>query len=339
MPNNPTDNKKRRPVDAWFWELFVQACGSKCCACGRPAPKLERGHIISHGDGGTDSLDNLIPVCPPCNKEYLKKPTPDNRPSGWCERFYLLVGHRLKPRIIMSHKDSLGYLIPVTNTTENKALVNWERGDFGAPSEVFTQSCNLTKDEAESLVRALVIESKSFEVKPHAPFEKRYTQMIVNGQRTTREVFMGAGRAFLDAEPWLPNVKGHDIDRDSWREFAEHFYIYETKWRAELKHEADERQRREAAVPEAAKVDDDEKARYEAWRKLFMEKKLAFIAWFHESLKKRKSGGDKEWDRTNFLFTALRNSQNDQHFGVMKREAEEFVAGLPMLKKKKKRAT
>ncbi len=64
MKNTTTANKKRRPVDSWFWELFVQACGNKCCAgaCGKIGVKLERGHVIPHGDGGSDSLDNLIPV-------------------------------------------------------------------------------------------------------------------------------------------------------------------------------------------------------------------------------------------------------------------------------------
>ncbi len=166
----------------------------------------------------------------------------------------MLLGHRLKPQIIVSHKNSSCCLIPASDTTEKNLLINWNSSDFGASYVVFTQSCSLTKDEAERLVQELVLESKSFEVKPHAPFSSRYTRMIVLAQQHGREAFLCAGKAFLDAEPWLPNVRGHDIDRDSWREFAEHFYIYERKWRAELKRKAEERQRaterKKAEVPE-----------------------------------------------------------------------------------------
>src|SRR5258708_31650735 len=102
MPANPTA-KKRLPVDAWYWNLVVQACGEKCCACGKRqselAAPLERGHIKLHSEDGDVEPENILPVCRPCNKKYTKSDTPFSfLPPDWRERLGGLLLLRLQPK-------------------------------------------------------------------------------------------------------------------------------------------------------------------------------------------------------------------------------------------------
>lgn len=221
---------KRRPVDSWFWELFVKACGTKCCACGKTGIPIERGHIIPHSLGGSDSLDNLIPLCVPCNRKFLKNQTLDRRPADWREAFFLLLGHYLRPQILCSITNSLRSAIQPGQRSENARLISWDNGDFGAANMLFAQSRSMTIGEADALVRRLVIESQERDPAPRLPFKARHTEMVGLAMQNRQEVFWQAGLAFLDAESWIPNVPGHDIERDSWRSFCENFYIYEKKW-------------------------------------------------------------------------------------------------------------
>ena len=212
-----------RIVDQWFWNLFVKACGSKCCCCGEPAATLERGHIIPYAAGGTDGLDNLLPLCRTCNKKYLKTVTPDNRPVDWCARFYLLLGQTLKPQISVFKENGLCTVIPTSYPVPNKELISWQNPILGQVLGVLPQSNTLTKQVAESLVRKLVIKSQECQPVPRLPYPERVTQMIVHAQKHGAEVFWNVGLTFLRMEPWMPNVPGHDIDRDSWRQLAEGF--------------------------------------------------------------------------------------------------------------------
>ena len=38
-----------------------------CWACGFPAAKIERCHILARGDGGKDTVDNLVLLCNYCH--------------------------------------------------------------------------------------------------------------------------------------------------------------------------------------------------------------------------------------------------------------------------------
>jgi len=50
-------------------ELMVQ-CGRRCCICRRFEPlHLQIHHIVEQSDGGTDAIDNLIPVCLTCHSD------------------------------------------------------------------------------------------------------------------------------------------------------------------------------------------------------------------------------------------------------------------------------
>ena len=45
-----------------------------CCCCGERLPENSTGdHILARANGGTDSLSNFLPLCPPCNSSKGSK--------------------------------------------------------------------------------------------------------------------------------------------------------------------------------------------------------------------------------------------------------------------------
>lgn len=51
------------------WNAIREAYGYMCVGCGETEPtiKLTRDHIIPLSKGGTDNIDNIQPLCGPCN--------------------------------------------------------------------------------------------------------------------------------------------------------------------------------------------------------------------------------------------------------------------------------
>lgn len=49
------------------WEILKELTGLKCVKCGNDKRPVERDHILSIYKGGSDSIDNLQPLCAPCN--------------------------------------------------------------------------------------------------------------------------------------------------------------------------------------------------------------------------------------------------------------------------------
>jgi 5-methylcytosine-specific restriction endonuclease McrA len=52
------------------WEELVNRCDNRCVRCGASPPEDYRpvkDHITPVYQGGSDGLDNLQPLCPPCN--------------------------------------------------------------------------------------------------------------------------------------------------------------------------------------------------------------------------------------------------------------------------------
>lgn len=48
------------------WMALVERCGNRCACCGLPK-KLTRDHIVPLVAGGSDSIDNIQPLCRECN--------------------------------------------------------------------------------------------------------------------------------------------------------------------------------------------------------------------------------------------------------------------------------
>ena len=70
----------KRTSNPKYLEARRQLLASKppCHWCGQPA--TEADHVIEHDAGGTDTLDNLVPACKPCNSRrgQLYKAKKDN---------------------------------------------------------------------------------------------------------------------------------------------------------------------------------------------------------------------------------------------------------------------
>ncbi|MEK6226560.1 MAG: HNH endonuclease signature motif containing protein [Chloroflexota bacterium] len=49
------------------WRALVELCDGCCAYCGERAP-LEIDHRVPLARGGTDSIDNILPACGPCNR-------------------------------------------------------------------------------------------------------------------------------------------------------------------------------------------------------------------------------------------------------------------------------
>lgn len=49
-------------------EQLLAETGRRCCLCGM-LHKIQVHHIVSRDDGGTDDIDNAIPLCPNCHDE------------------------------------------------------------------------------------------------------------------------------------------------------------------------------------------------------------------------------------------------------------------------------
>jgi 5-methylcytosine-specific restriction endonuclease McrA len=49
------------------WNELKRFFGHRCVRCGRSDMALERDHIIPVYQGGSDGIDNIQPLCAPCN--------------------------------------------------------------------------------------------------------------------------------------------------------------------------------------------------------------------------------------------------------------------------------
>jgi 5-methylcytosine-specific restriction endonuclease McrA len=50
------------------WLALVEACGGACLACGKAEPgDLTVDHVIPLGRGGSNTIENVQPLCSECN--------------------------------------------------------------------------------------------------------------------------------------------------------------------------------------------------------------------------------------------------------------------------------
>jgi HNH endonuclease len=215
---------KRLPVDQFVWDIFVEACGSRCACCGEENAKLERGHRIPHASEGPASYDNLIPVCRPCNKRHLKTETPDHyRPADYLERFYLLLGERLRPQISGSTVNGVCYLIPSSYHVDKKHVIGWKNAENGPSKEVFTQSCNvMTRAEAERAVEQLITAARRKTPPPNYPFPAAKTELLRIAIKYGQQ-FNVAADGFLADEPWQISGSEDQVHHDSWTPLTANF--------------------------------------------------------------------------------------------------------------------
>jgi hypothetical protein len=80
---------KKIKLDSWNKYIGESVAKSKCICCQRETitmGKFVAGHIISEANGGTTTVDNILPICGPCNQsmgtrhmsEFVKTHYPEN---------------------------------------------------------------------------------------------------------------------------------------------------------------------------------------------------------------------------------------------------------------------
>ncbi len=77
------------------WHALREFCEFKCVACGADGHQ-DRDHIIPVYQGGSDSIDNIQPLCARCNAAKGPDRT-DHRASGWSAFVQRPLGDRLAP--------------------------------------------------------------------------------------------------------------------------------------------------------------------------------------------------------------------------------------------------
>lgn len=128
-----TKKRTRRQHDD-IWNLFVQACGGRCCVCGEADSELQRGHIQRHADGGGVDLENLIPICSSCNARHSKTLfTPHTRPSEWKDAFLKLLIAHLGVGITCPPTSGRVHAHPDSVSIENAEVIPLEEVKFQRP--------------------------------------------------------------------------------------------------------------------------------------------------------------------------------------------------------------
>ena len=230
--------KKQRPKkESWHWTIFVEACGgSFCCACGDPCDKLEKGHVIPFNldtEGG-ESPDNWIPVCNTCNNRHKKTSPPDHRPEDYLERFYLLCGERLRPKISCITSDGSRYLDSAYDGVENKSLISWGSPKNGVLKRLLSRSSStFTQLEAIAEVDRLLAASRRQQPPPSLPTVAAKLQLIVAAKQHSRR-FRIAVDGFLYECCWVIPGGGDIPDRAThgdgcWHQFVANFDLFYAK--------------------------------------------------------------------------------------------------------------
>ena len=67
------------------WLALVELWDGRCAYCGERAP-LEIDHRVPLSRGGTDSIDNILPACGPCNRRKHAMPEQEYRARLAAER-------------------------------------------------------------------------------------------------------------------------------------------------------------------------------------------------------------------------------------------------------------
>lgn len=61
------------------WKILLELCGYKCLRCNRTDVELTQDHIKPLSRGGSNTIDNIQPLCETCNKSKFTQ-TIDYRP-------------------------------------------------------------------------------------------------------------------------------------------------------------------------------------------------------------------------------------------------------------------
>jgi hypothetical protein len=223
---------RRTPIDEEVWPLFVEACGGKCCACGKLGP-LERGHIKRHVDGGPTAFENLVPLCKKCNGKNSKGLLTDaTKPADWRAIFCKLITEhfslKIEPRPgagvgrtdLQVGRTDLTELEPI----EIKGAYVWGDVQFVPVSQVYsnlpnTPSQNPNPEEIMRAVQELVGSGKNHWASIRPPGAKTFDAMQRLAGRHGIQAFLAAGKEYIRQEKWVGD-KGFRLDPHPWETFV-----------------------------------------------------------------------------------------------------------------------
>jgi hypothetical protein len=223
---------KLKNPELTIWNLFVEACGGKCCGsgCGK-TDGLERGHLHRRVAGGECTLENLIPLCHNCNAG-VKYGTKDTRPDGWRDRFVKLLaaelglGFRVKAGGSASTEAGQPKLgSNGSQVTENTEPLNWQNVEFVPANVVWeaskqaSQPKPLSDFEATTLTEEMVFAAKR-EKGLALPKGKRKEELVKIAKRLGYADF----KLMLDQFVWMYDED--EFDPDPWFAVCE----YESKY-------------------------------------------------------------------------------------------------------------
>ncbi len=115
------------------WEILQIVCENKCVKCGADknnlyGKELVRDHIIPIYQGGSDSIENIQPMCKNCNSGKHSDIT-DYRPKEWKKGLTkLLTNHKPtpdppSPSSLPSTKETKNIYIPIFNHWNSHKLI------------------------------------------------------------------------------------------------------------------------------------------------------------------------------------------------------------------------
>ena len=72
------------------YETVIGKTDGKCGLCGNYNKHLEIHHLITKGSGGSDLVDNLIPLCSNCHTQNAKSAHRCNATLKWLQAKYII---------------------------------------------------------------------------------------------------------------------------------------------------------------------------------------------------------------------------------------------------------
>ncbi len=301
MEKQPRD---RYPFQTFFWPLFVEACGNRCCGeCGQPgtAETLQRGHIRSHQNEGEAAPENLMPVCVSCNSKAQGEDMPDNRPPAWRDRFARLFLGALGVEISLKIEAQKGCAgvetacagVNGTHTTDSKEVISWEnlvftpKNSYSQPSLRPLPSPSLA--EVENALTAAINLGRGIGLPSYVDLGVTIVPPFENARRRLEGIirhhgcadFLVGVKEFLRLGEWYDHEELYPKPGGGlpWQTFADNFSIYlDSGRRFEVrlaKQRAAEKEARDKRLAEEAA----QKAEYERQRRAELPAKIAKVAW------------------------------------------------------------
>jgi len=112
------------------WNDLLESCGYHCCKCGIDAP-LVKDHIKPLYQGGSDSIDNIQPLCRKCNSAKGPEEV-DYRPKEWLQRLHDAC------KTSGTRQDNTGKKDTVVDPAHVEEIFDWLQKFLNSPSPLFT---------------------------------------------------------------------------------------------------------------------------------------------------------------------------------------------------------